>query len=237
MRRAASGLLVPPAGGGPDAPPAISWHTAAWASDPDWTDPGDGNAVSSWRDFSGNGRTFTQATGANQPTFRSSSVNGFPAIDFNGMRWLDTGAFAANVGISVDVFMVAFLPATTDVVFMDRSGGTNGRAFLGTDGADTDLRMFNGTSVSSATVSPGANATLYANFNGSASDLLLNGTSIITNQNCGNAGCGGVRLGADQSGARSSSVRIAFFGLYAGQLTTTELDNLQAWAESAYATP
>ena len=41
-------------------------------------------AVARWNDKSGNGRNFTQATGANRPTFVASSINGKGAVTFNG---------------------------------------------------------------------------------------------------------------------------------------------------------
>lgn len=50
--------------------------------DGDPADPDD--AVDTWEDQSANGRTCTQATGANQPIFRSAGLNGRPAVEFDG---------------------------------------------------------------------------------------------------------------------------------------------------------
>ena len=43
-----------------------------------------GVGVSTWNDQSGNGYHVTQGTGGNQPTYVSSSINGQPALSFNG---------------------------------------------------------------------------------------------------------------------------------------------------------
>lgn len=44
----------------------------------------DGAAIASWSDSSGNGRTASQATSINRPTFVASWRNGQPAVNFNG---------------------------------------------------------------------------------------------------------------------------------------------------------
>lgn len=66
-------------------PFSIEWSSATWASDPDWTDPGDGNPVTSIRNGGALGGALT-ASGGGSPTFRSSvtSLNNRPALDFNG---------------------------------------------------------------------------------------------------------------------------------------------------------
>ena len=67
----------------PSFNPLTSWTTdpvhGVWASDPLWTPPADGGAVSSWRNGGSVGTpNFTQATGTKQPTYREvlpSQVN------------------------------------------------------------------------------------------------------------------------------------------------------------------
>jgi len=44
----------------------------------------DGDAVSAWISREGDSRNFTQATGAKQPLYRASGINGQPGVDFDG---------------------------------------------------------------------------------------------------------------------------------------------------------
>lgn len=48
----------------------------------------DGNAVATWPDSSGNGRDFTQGTGANQPIFKVNITNGRPCVRFPSSDYL-----------------------------------------------------------------------------------------------------------------------------------------------------
>lgn len=76
--------------------------------------------ISRWYDQSGNNRTATQGTVANQPrivnagVLVTSSVSRLPAIEFSGNQWLDCGVSVqtmTNNGAEGSVFMV--LTATT----------------------------------------------------------------------------------------------------------------------------
>ncbi len=63
-----------------------------------------GSNVTSWSDISGNGNGVSQGTGANQPVFNATGLNGCPAIDFTGSKWLENtvnNLVAANSAYSV----------------------------------------------------------------------------------------------------------------------------------------
>jgi hypothetical protein len=80
-------LAAAPAAAGAFDP--LSYGTpyhAFWAEDPSWTNPGNGNAVSSWRNDGSNGTAATAPAGTNEPTFFSSyaNLNSRPAITFDG---------------------------------------------------------------------------------------------------------------------------------------------------------
>lgn len=70
--------------------PLTSWTTdpvhGVWASDPLWTPPADGGAVSAWRNGGSVGGDLVQATGSKQPTYRASTAayNNQPTVQFDG---------------------------------------------------------------------------------------------------------------------------------------------------------
>lgn len=53
--------------------------------------------VPSWTDRSGNGRHALQATSGSQPTFLTAGLNGFPCIDFAGLKFLDLDAASESL--------------------------------------------------------------------------------------------------------------------------------------------
>ena len=102
-------------------PPTFSnTVTAFWAGDPSWSNPGNGNAVSSWRDYSGQGRDATQGTGANQPIYQSSAslLNNQPAVKFDGsLSFLNTASFTATSAGPHTVLIVSATDVTSTGVY------------------------------------------------------------------------------------------------------------------------
>jgi hypothetical protein len=69
-----------------------------------------GDTVSEWRDLSGNGRHFAQATAASQPNGVSRTYSGLRVIDFGGTQFLEGNAATLNLARNVPgltILMVA----------------------------------------------------------------------------------------------------------------------------------
>lgn len=229
-------------GSAPFSPLSVTWHSAFWAEDPAWSNPGNGNAVSSWNDASGNGRHATQATAGNRPTFRSSTavLNSKPTVQFDGVNdWLSQATFTA-LSEPGEIVIVGALTSTATAYgyFVDGTGAGGGpRWTVGKSGAVATWELFQG-----AIIDTGATDLLGhyfdAQFASGANDkLIVDGTTVISGD-AGSRQCDSLTIGAALSGGSSfMPCHIAFIGLKGSALTTQERTDLRTWAQSYYATP
>lgn len=87
--------------------------------------------VSSWSDRSGKGNTFTQATGASQPVYNTTGINGLPSVTGDGAA--KSMARGANLtGISFangNWYAGVYLPndTLTSTIFGDNGAGVGSR--------------------------------------------------------------------------------------------------------------
>lgn len=179
------------------------------------------NAVSEWRDKSGNGRHFSQATAANQP-LTTRTQNSLRVLDFDGTRRLDGNAasltIARNVG-ALTMFVVGQLDtvnADSQFFFVSRNGATAARAavayLFGTNSLVAGGRRLDSDSFASASFTQNTNANIltgvldYAN---SDAFIFQNGTQQATNTsfqtsgNTSNTDSDGVSIGQNIAGAQS----------------------------------
>lgn len=183
---------------------------AVWAGDPAWTNPGDGNAVSSWRNGGSVGGDPAQATATAKPTFRASvaALNNRPAVEFDGGDSLNFDVadiaipfYAVAVGVlsgsGVARTMLGF--STTTAL---RLGCSAGNAWFASDGT----ALAAGTTDSNAHV-------LEAVLNGASSSLRLDGTQIASGAG-GNTGLARFVIGA--SNGNNWLGHIAFAAIYSG---------------------
>lgn len=195
-------------------PGALTWHTAFWADDPNWSNPGDGNAVSSWRDYSGNSRTATQGTGANQPIFRSSyaSLNGRGAVDYTSSgQWLSTPTFT----LAQPFTMLAIARTTSTAAARWLMADTDGSLALELNRFTTPT-MYAGAFVNSTVTMDTSAHMVYGYFAGASSFIVCDATKTT-----GSAGTNtfsatylslAYRLGNSLLGG------LAFAGLYSGNI-------------------
>lgn len=212
------------------SPLDIAWHHAYWADAPDWTDPGDGNAVSQWDDASGNARHIVQATGGNQPLFRSSvaNLNSKGGVDFDGTDdYLDV-TFAADITDVTETIIVCNVDATSGGGILHSPVATKARAVVISGG---NWALDGGTLQTGTSASTGAKA-LRAVWD--ATDTLdVNGTNRIS-ANAGTEDMGGIRLGTNAGTSTPFNGQIAFVATKVGGLTTQERSDITDWISSYY---
>ena len=157
---------------------------AFWAEDPSWTDPGDGNIVTSWRNDGSNGTAVTP--GASGPVYRSSTtkMNSKATVEFDGVNdylaMAEAAATVSQAGTMVVVFNFDSIGAGDNVV-----SGRDATARWMIDAASTtSLRIYAGTVLGSTTIAAGTTYVAVAKFDGASSNLRINGSSVLS----GNAG-------------------------------------------------
>lgn len=227
-------------------PFAITWHSAWWASDPAWTNPGDGNSVGSWRDGSGNGHTASQSTGASKPTFRAatSALANKATVQGDGNDYLETASFTSLPGPLTGVVVGAFTSTAVGQAFLDGPTATStNRLVIGTTTGPSWL-LYAGTVLSSGTADTNGHLWRgYVTDAGAGDVLAVDGTTLTT----GNAGTTGIPVtkfdlfanggggGGAGGGAGFASGHIAFAGVYSGDITTdAQWPAFKAWVRSYY---
>lgn len=91
----------------------------------------DGAAVSQWNDVSGSNNHATQATGANQPTYRLNQINGMPAVDFDGVNDYFVSPLSASGPFATDELVFAVLIRDTAATgFILAASNSGGRSWL-----------------------------------------------------------------------------------------------------------
>ena len=216
---------------------AIPWHSVFWAGDPAWSNPGDGNAVTTWRDGSGNGRDLG-GSGTARPLFRASvaALNNRPAVQGDGVDDLLSVTFT-SVPQPYSLVIVASMTGGT---FPSAAGGgaaTNGSdmvlVYRSTSGF---FKIFAGSADVGPTSGDANPRAFRALFNGASSALAV-GSGVTT----GNPGTRAINrlnvCGTPYTGANvRSSGHVAFVGLRSGDVTGDGgWPQLSAWLAHHYA--
>lgn len=205
--------------------PLTSWatqpHSIFWADDPSWSNPGDGNAVSTWRNAGSNGTAAVQAVALLQPTFRAAGtgLNGHAGVQGDGTA--DTLATAAFTSIPQPYSIVAVgsissaaaaakflydsISGANEAAFYVATAGTKFSCYAGV-GFDTDVGVDTNVHMSR----------VY--WNGASSAMAVDETS-----KAGNAGASaitGITIGSAAGGAAGFNAgTIGLLILYPGQIT------------------
>lgn len=210
---------------------SISWYAAYWAEDPGWTNPGNGNTVTTWDDAVGS-RNLTQGTAASRPTYRSSSatLNNKPALEFVSDFFTDTAASWGTLTQPVSIVVIGFWTspdASTDAII-----GANSGTFLLRKNATPLVQLFAASGLNGTT--PNSSAHLFGGvYNGASSNLIYDGT--LTSGNVGSGSMAGVTISGTGGAASSHTFTMAFCGFYSGVITShVYWSSFKSWVTSYY---
>lgn len=142
----------------------------------------DGTAISTWTDTV-SGIVANQSTGASQPLFKASGINGKQALSFNASRFLPIatpGAIATALTSKIN---------TVIIVAANVQATSNGCMFGASAGGDSQFYFANGTNAGRFN----ATNTSFAATWGASASMLVMGVTSTTNQHHG-SGSGFSRL-------------------------------------------
>ena len=186
-----------------------------------------GASVATWADTSGNGRDATQGTGASQPVYNSTGINGLPSVTFDGTKFLATTAVSpATLSASGlwTVFIVA-KPTTTPGTYsmLDQDTGGTVRNFQNRVNAAVpqfECIAFNST--------PSAFTDIQAGGGGTAAHVYsaVRDTTTVQTWVDGTSGGATATTGSAQTTATTAAVILGASGTGSTQRYTGELGYL-----------
>lgn len=229
--------------GAPGATPTFSnpftdWTTdplhGAWASDPLWTPPADGGAVSSWRNGGSVGTPhFTQGTGAAQPTYdaENASFNNKAVVSFDGT---DDRLNCDFANLSQPVYGVAvgrWRSGGADELFALRYVSYDTSAGLRKVAVNYQLGLVTSYSVAGADENPHL---FVVTLNNASSSLAVDGAAASTGDIGGSNNITEVDIGSNFTG-QYGEVDIALLLIFTTDPTgQAEWASFKAWVTSFY---
>jgi hypothetical protein len=195
----------------------------------------DGAAVTSWPDSSGNGRNAVQATGANQPLYKTAIVNGQPVVRFDGSNDSLVGPTVTQAQPVTIIACGKFRGprAGNDPLFATDTNALN--LFWSNT---NELSLFTGSAVACALTVPTITATFHtfsAIFNGASSELRADGGTASTGSP-GTIAFAGNKLQLASGGGAFAAVDIAEVLVFPAALSTVNRQNVESYLRAKYAT-
>lgn len=212
---------------------------AVWASDPLWTNPGNGNTSGTLRNAGSLSGDFAPQTGSKLgPVYRSAdaSFSSQPCWDFTSSDHpVETAAFTTQA-VTYSHIVVGRWRANgaTYLSLFDVASGANASSIF-YDQPTVKSAFYAGTP--QYTASTDTNAHSYTMVvKTSASVCVVDGSTVTVNP-VGTNSVSTVRLGMDRLGT-AANVSIAFYGLYAGDVSVhSDYSTLIAGLKTLYGTP
>lgn|SRR5262245_53840105 len=176
-------------------------------------------------DQTGNAKTLTQSTAANQPTFTLAGLGSNPIMTFSNASSTRLVGSAVNGTQPNTVSMLL----NSDAVGALRSAwGTNSQA-MGSDQSGTNnVWMFAGGTVTTVTAADATWHAVQAVFNGASSDLNVDGSSNTVNPGTNDPGGNFENLGDNSGLGQNFSGKINEAGRWFIAFSGTQSTNMEA---------
>ena len=219
---------------------SIGWAQVHWASDPNWTPPAEGGAITSWRDAAAGNHPFDVLTGTPNYTATEATLNSKPALTFDGStEGIQTATYDAQDPpmTIVMVCSVNNFGSTRHLYDAKTVGSRNGVRTAATTGLLAVVTTATTTN-SDLSMTAAQPSLLIAYLDEGNTYLRLNGTksSIMSAVNTG-GNASGWTLGMAYNGGNKAPCKIAFFGVSSGELPTATQAALHTWAQALYGVP
>jgi hypothetical protein len=206
------------------------WKSDAGVLNPSNAGAGHSDHVKTWQDQSGNSRSLEQNTGANRPTYNTSSFSR-PVIEFDelGPDFLITSTTQPSDTVPYTIFLT-WAPRTgvnnASIVFNTNQAGV-GSFFLEDAGTDT-FYLNAGASVLGSAYTLNSFAYSAIVFNGASSKHYKNGTLIGTD-NPGTRALAGFCLGAYITGGDPTHMYVSECLIFNSELSAGDLANMHSY--------
>jgi hypothetical protein len=220
--------------GSGETSPADFSGLAAWYRADAGITKGGSDLISAWADLSGNARTLSEGTGANQPTWVDAVVAGRPIVRFDGSNDLLTST-SFTLAQPAHIFMVVNQDTWTANNRLFSGNSSNSMAIVQGDSSPL-VKQFNGsTFVNSVSATLDTWFLLQSYWSSTASFQRLNAAAVVSGGDGGSGGIlGGFVLGNRQGADTASDVDVAELAIYSAQVTGASLDALMAYFRTRY---
>jgi hypothetical protein len=205
-----------------------------------------GDTVSEWRDLSGSGRHFSQATAGSQPDGNSRTQNGLRVLDFDGNDFLTGNSATLNLtrnvsGLTVFAVVKEDVIASNVTLFFASTGGgltrlsvrnfgtqktAGGRRLDADSFASTGDNLRTTNPLVSSVVADYANADLFLYESGT---LTASNTSFQTAGTTSDTDSTGVSIAGNLAGAEGLNGFFSEVVVYQRALPTTERQKIEGY--------